>query len=349
MDDIEIGAYQVANGGNQASPSAKASLTTEEIKPSEASLTTEEITPSRIQFGRYYFYESMFSRDYFYVSNFFGIYLIAGVVCFYLVRHQISGKKTNNVLDAFYFTIMLMTSTGYGDLSPNSTLAISFASFFAISGTVLMGLLVTVCAQTLVNQSKLTPKTWLDKHQIVGTAKNQIPKQRKPVNVGDMWIPSVILLVIFMVVGMSVLVSLEKLDFDHAFYCIVATISSVGNDKCFSTKGGRTFGVIWMLYTTYTLGIVFFTFAESQTQKKQRSLEKQVLKETTPADFRTADLDDDGVLVISEYTLYKLSEMGKFGQDDMVPIMEDFRRRDVNNKGWLTLSDIMSSQQIQVE
>ncbi|KAI3673862.1 hypothetical protein L6452_39992 [Arctium lappa] len=72
-------------------------------------------------------------------------------------------------------------------------------------------------------------------------------------------------------------------------------------------------------------------------------------KLSSEVDFRAANLDDDGVLVIPEYTLYKLSKMGKFGQDDMVPIMEDFRRRDVNNKGWLTLSDIMSSQQIQVE
>ncbi|KAJ9565673.1 hypothetical protein OSB04_001639 [Centaurea solstitialis] len=72
-------------------------------------------------------------------ENFGGIYLFASVVCFSLIRHQISGNKTVGVLDAFYLTLILMTSVGYGDLIPNSTLSLLLATLFAILGMLLIG------------------------------------------------------------------------------------------------------------------------------------------------------------------------------------------------------------------
>lgn len=99
--------------------------------------------------------------------------------------------------------------------------------------------------------------------------------------------------------GTTVLVAAEDLDFVHAFYCVVGTITSLGYiDKCFSTKGGRVFALFWILSGTIYLGQLLFTFAVLHTQRRQRSLVKWALsRKTTPADLEAADLDDDGVVV----------------------------------------------------
>ncbi|KAI3673868.1 hypothetical protein L6452_39998 [Arctium lappa] len=332
---LESGARQVAMtrvGGKQASPTGqlKPSLTTDEIKPLESSL---ESTTCALSSGFLLMHKL---RK---VSIILFIYMGAGTICFYLVRHQISGKKTNGVLDAFYFTIVLMTSIKYGDLCPDSTLAILLASLFAIMGMLIMALLVSIGARVIVKQSEAMQKIRLHKHQMVTEAR--IQEQRKSTNMKYMCIALVVSLVVLILVGTIVLVSLEELDNIHAFYCIFATITSVGSDNCFSTKGGRVFAVFWMLLGTFYLALAFLTFAELYAQRKQKSFEKSVLERTTtPEDFYEADLNSDRVLSITEYTLYKLNEMGKISQEDMAPIMEDFRRLDVNDKGALTLREI---------
>ncbi|KAJ9568074.1 hypothetical protein OSB04_004040 [Centaurea solstitialis] len=333
---LESGLGQVAMttiGGNQsASPIGvqEPSLTKEEIKPLEPSL---ESTTCTLSSG----FELM--RKLRKVSIILYIYMGAGTICFYLIRHHIKGKKTNGVLDAFYFTIVLMTSIKYGDLCPDSTLAILLASLFALMGTLLMALLVSIGAQVVVKQS-VKQKKLLRKHGVVGTTEARMLEQRKS-TMKYMCIALVVSLVVLVLVGTIVLVSLEDLDNIHAFYCIFATITSVGSDNCFSTKSGRVFAIFWMLLGTFYLALAFLTFAELYAQRKQKSFEKSVLQRTTtPEDFHEADLDGDRVLSISEYTLHKLSEMGRFNQEDMAPIMEEFRRLDVNGKGALTLHEI---------
>ena len=62
------------------------------------------------------------------------VYLLVGVITFYLVMDQISGKTTNRVLDSLYFVIITMTSVGYGDLVPNSDTTKLLACAFVFIG-----------------------------------------------------------------------------------------------------------------------------------------------------------------------------------------------------------------------
>lgn len=80
------------------------------------------------------------------------IYIGTGTLCFYLLRHQINGKKTNSVLDAVYFTVVTMTSVGYGDLFPGSDTAILLACLFVFLGMLLIGLVLSKAADLLVEK-----------------------------------------------------------------------------------------------------------------------------------------------------------------------------------------------------
>lgn len=46
----------------------------------------------------------------------------------------------------------------------------------------------------------------------------------------------------------------------------------------------------------------------------------------------------------SEFVVYKLKEMGKIAEKDILPICEQFDRLDKGNCGKITLSDLIESQ-----
>lgn len=237
-----------------------------------------------------------------------------------------------------------MTSVGYGDLYPGSNATILLACLFVLLGMLLIGLVLSKAADLLVEKQETLLAKALHTHQTVGTAATI--KQMESHKERNKCIILVVLLVVLMGAGTTVLVAVEDLDFVHAFYCVVGTITSLGYiDKCFSTKGGRVFALFWILSGCIYLGQLLFSFAVLHTHSRQRKLVKWALKrKTTPADLEAADLDDDGVVVAAEFILYKLKEMGKISQEDMAPIMEEFERLDFDKTGTLTASDVLLSQ-----
>ncbi|KAI3708707.1 hypothetical protein L2E82_38076 [Cichorium intybus] len=127
----------------------------------------------------------------------------------------------------------------------------------------------------------------------------EILKKIKTKNVRNKCIILVVLLLVFMAAGTGLLLSVEDLDFVHAFYCVVATLTGLGYiDKCFSTTGGRVFALFWILLGTLYVAQLLFTFALLHTERRQRSLVKWVLKrKTTAFDLQEADFDGDGIVV----------------------------------------------------
>ncbi|KAJ0595808.1 putative Two pore domain potassium channel, plant [Helianthus annuus] len=112
----------------------------------------------------------------------------------------------------------------------------------------------------------------------------------------------VLLLLVLMGAGTGLLLEVEDLDFVHAFYYVVATLTGLDYiHTCFSITGSAV--------------AVHFRFAV--TERKQRSLVKWVLKRNTTSDLEAADFDGDGVVVAAEFVLYKLKVMGKISQDDI--------------------------------
>ncbi|XP_022032086.1 two-pore potassium channel 1 [Helianthus annuus] len=120
---------------------------------------------------------------------------------------------------------------------------------------------------------------------------------------------TILLACLFVVLGMLIvglvlglLLEVKDLDFVHAFYYVVATLTGLDYiHTCFSITGSAI--------------AVHFRFAV--TERKQRSLVKWVLKRNTTSDLEAADFDGDGVVAAAEFVLYKLKVMGKISQDDI--------------------------------
>ncbi|GFZ07371.1 outward rectifying potassium channel protein [Actinidia rufa] len=281
------------------------------------------------------------------VAMYLVMYLGVGTLCFYLVRNQIVGEKTDGVLDAVYFCIVTMTTVGYGDLVPSGVPTKLLACAFVFTGMALVGLVLTKAADYLVEKQEILLVKALHIGQTIG--QTEIRKEIEINKVRYKCFVVFAFLLLLIVVGTIFLFAVEKLNLVDAFYCVCSTITTLGyGDKSFSTKAGRVFAIFWILSSTVCLAQLFLYVAELNTESRQRALVKWVLtRKVTTVDLEAADLDDDGVVGAAEFIIYKLKEMGKISQEDISLVMEEFEYLDVDQSGTLSASDIMLAQSSQ--
>ncbi|KAJ1410788.1 Two pore domain potassium channel [Sesbania bispinosa] len=272
------------------------------------------------------------------------VYLGIGAFIFYIFRNQIKGLKTDRFLDAVYFTIVTMTTVGYGDLVPDSDLTKLLACAFVFSGMALVGLILSNAADYLVEKQEVLLVKAMHMRQKVGPT--EILKEVEINKTRYKFILVFFILLILIIAGTVFLVTVEKLDTIDAFYCVCATITTLGyGDKSFSTQAGRIFAVFWILTGTICLALFFLYIAELNTESKQKALVKWVLeRKMTNLDLEAADIDDDGTVGAAEFVIYKLKEMGKISQEDISLVMKEFEELDVDQSGTLSVSDITLAQ-----
>ncbi|KAG4143009.1 hypothetical protein ERO13_D06G162500v2 [Gossypium hirsutum] len=262
---------------------------------------------------------------------------------FRIKYNQIYGKKTNGVIDAIYFCVVTMTSVGYGDLVPHSTLAKILSCIYAFTGVALVGLILSNAADYIAEKQGILLVKSMLKNEKFNTAEvlMDVETNRDKYK----FLMTSLLLVVLIISGISLLILVEGMEFIDAFYCVCSTMTTLGyGDKSFSTQEGRMFAILWILSSTICLGQFFLYLAALYTEKRQRSLVKWVInRKLTPSDLEAADMDHDEVVSAAEFILYKLKEMGKIYQDDVLLLMERFKDLDVDHSGTLTTDDLILS------
>ena len=231
-------------------------------------------------------------------------YLAVGTLCFYLIRDQIKGRKTNGVLDAVYFCVVTMTTVGYGDLVPDTILAKLLACVFVFSGMALGGLILSRAADYIVEKQEVLLVKAMHRHEKAGPA--EILKDVETNKVKYKFFLALTLLLVLIIVGTLLLSLVEKLSFIDAFYCVCVTVTTLGyGDESFSTGVGRAFAVFWILSSTICLAQFFLYLAELYTEGRQRSLVKWVLtRKMTFSDLEGADLDHDQAVWLELHSPY---------------------------------------------
>ncbi|XP_065878234.1 two-pore potassium channel 3-like [Euphorbia lathyris] len=272
------------------------------------------------------------------------LYLSFGVVIYWFNRDDFVARETHPVVDALYFCIVTMCTIGYGDITPNSTATKLFSILFVLVGFGFIDILLSgmVCYVLDLQENYLLRNVKRGNDvEAAGSVIIDVKKGRMRIRMKVALALGVVVLCIG--IGVGVMHFVEKLGWVDAFYLSVMSVTTVGyGDRAFNSLQGRIFASIWLLVSTLAVARAFLYLAEARVDKRHRKMAKWVLGQTmTVSEFLAADIDQNGFVSKSEYVIYKLKEMGKVSEKDIVQISQKFDRIDTGNCGKITLADLM--------
>ncbi|XWS31895.1 hypothetical protein CRYUN_Cryun23aG0115000 [Craigia yunnanensis] len=276
------------------------------------------------------------------------IYLLLGVAIYSCNRDEFSGVETHPVVDALYFCIVTMCTIGYGDIAPLTPATKIFACVFVLVGFGFIDILLSGVVNYVLDlqENMILTGIQMQKSQEGFSARNYIVDVEK----GRMRIRLKVGLALGVVVlcigiGTLMLYFVENLDWIDSVYLSVMSVTTVGyGDRAFKTLPGRLFAGVWLLISTLAVARAFLYLAEARVDKRHRRIAKWVLhRDITIEDLLAADINNNGFISKSEYVIYKLKEMGKIGDKDILQICTQFRKLDRNKSGKITLPNLLEN------
>lgn len=281
------------------------------------------------------------------------MYLSLGVVIYSLNRDKFSGIETHPVVDALYFCIVTMCTIGYGDIAPQTPLTKVFSCVFVLVGFGFIDILLSGVVNYVLDLQEhiiLTGIQMSHHHHHDNKTHHGFSDYIVDVAKGRMRIRLKVGLALGVVVmcigiGSLVLCFVEDLNWVDSIYLSVMSVTTVGyGDKAFNTLPGRLFAAIWLLFSTLAVARAFLYLAEARVDKRHRKIVKWVLhREITVQDLLAADINNHGFISKSEYIIYKLKEMGKIDEKDIMQICDQFSKLDSNHSGKITLPDLLEN------
>ncbi|KAM0052092.1 putative Two pore domain potassium channel, EF-Hand 1, calcium-binding protein [Helianthus debilis subsp. tardiflorus] len=276
------------------------------------------------------------------------LYLSLGVVIYWYNREHFVASETHVVVDALYFCIVTMCTIGYGDITPNTVVTKLFSIMFVLVGFGFIDILLSGMVSYVLDlqETHLLRSLKHGGHDVDHDHPSYIIDVKK----GRMRIRMKVALALGVVilcigVGVAVMHYVERLNWLDSFYLSVMSVTTVGyGDRAFRSMAGRIFASVWLLVSTLAVARAFLYLAEARVDKRHRRMAKWVLDQgLTVSQFLAADIDNNGYVSKSEFVIYKLKEMGKISEKDILQICKIFDRLDTGNCGKITLADLMQS------
>ncbi|WCJ24815.1 Two-pore potassium channel 2 [Euphorbia peplus] len=267
------------------------------------------------------------------------IYLLAVVVIF-MISGSFKGTKTYKPVDALYFTVVTLCTIGFGDIVPDSTFTKLFTCASILVGFGFVDILLNGLVTYICDRQEAALLSAVEENRF-----NTYMIDREK---GRMRIRTKVCLALAVVIGCIAIGTvsvhfLEEFSWVDSFYLSVTSVTTVGyGDYGFTTTTGRCFAIVWLLFSTLAVARAFLYLAELRIDKRNRRITKWVLhRKITLGDLVAADLDNDGSISKSEFVIYKLKEMGRITEKDILQISDQFDSLDSTNNGKITLADLM--------
>ncbi|KAL6983272.1 hypothetical protein U1Q18_016662 [Sarracenia purpurea var. burkii] len=274
------------------------------------------------------------------------IYAIVGISVYLLTSGSFKGNTTLKPVDALYFSVVTLCTIGYGDIVPDTTFTKLFTCVFILIGFGFVDILLNGLVIYVLDRQEAVLMSTVYENQFNPMVRAYMIDTKK----GRMRIRIKVALALAVVVGCIAVGTvtvhfLEEINWIDSFYLSVTSVTTVGyGDYAFTTLTGRCFAIIWLLVSTLAVARAFLYLTELRLDKRNRKIAKWVLqRKMTLGDLVAADLDHDGSIRKSEYIIYKLKEMGKIAEKDIMQICNQFDMLDTSNCGKLTIADLMES------
>eukprot|EP00736_Rhodelphis_marinus_P001659 Rmarinus@m.4872 len=250
-------------------------------------------------------------------------------------------------VDALYFTLVTLTTVGYGDIVPTSKNGKIFTSLYAMSGIMLIGIALGVLAAFLLDQQERRMQQFLQKSK---GAKDDMSE-------GDTWTMSespqltarkksislFAFLLVITVFGTCMMMVLEDLNLIDAMYFAVATVTTVGfGDIKPKTDEGKYFACAFVLMGVLSAGKVLGGLADLALQRQQKKIAEKILRQDLGEDLlEEMAADGSGKVTAAEFLGYMLVKLGKVERSDVDRIQRQFEYLDKDGSGVLTMEDLL--------
>ncbi|GAA5894016.1 potassium channel family protein [Sporobolomyces salmoneus] len=223
----------------------------------------------------------------------FVTWLIVGTCAFRYLLENV------NFLDALYFSVQCLVTTGFGDIVPTSTAARIIMILYFIPGILSFAILVCftrgVVLEALQDRFKEKERSILkslkrrkageqprtrDEKLVASTYEDAIVKLQKERNrdFRSQLLVSLLLVIVFWLLSALVYSKLEGWSYFVAFYFFFIASSTIGlGDYTPKTEGGRAFFCVFALLGTGVLTVFFSILADGYSSTFKETFQRNVL------------------------------------------------------------------------
>lgn len=267
---------------------------------------------------------------------------------FALIAHFFFGTVVMMVLegwsfsDASYFSIVTITTVGYGDLSPTSNLAKMFVIFYVFVSIAIVSSYLAYFVGIFLEQQEDLLVTQLIKDEDEEDSKQQIESlsDLDPNDYGTMT-AGILMLIVTILCGALTFMLLEGYGLVDAVYVTVISSTTVGYGDMHPTNSStKLIMTVWLILSTISVAKVISDFTDVRMQAKERAITKRVLSaRIEKSDMKLLDRDDDGTVLWGEYLSNMLISLGKVTEEEVDAFRTKFNEHDYNNDGRISISD----------
>ncbi|CAK8538747.1 unnamed protein product [Lathyrus sativus] len=273
------------------------------------------------------------------------LYLAVGVTV-YMISGSFKGTTTFRPVDAVYFTVVTLSTIGYGDIVPDTIFTKMFTCGFILVGFGFIGFMLNELVVYICDTHEAFLLSMMDENRykkILTTY--MVDEEKGRMRIRTKVCVASIVVIVCIAIGTITAHFVEDLNWADSFYLSITSVTTVGyGDFSFKTLAGRCFAILWLLVSTLAVARAFLYLADYSLQKRSRDMAKRVLqKKITLSDLAAADLDNDGSISKSDFVIYKLKQMGKITEIDILQISKQFDSLDHGIYGKITLADLMET------
>jgi potassium channel subfamily K len=278
------------------------------------------------------------------------------------------------LVDALYFSVVSLTTVGYGDLAPSNHPSKFFTCIFGMGGVAFLGIAIATIGSSLVEAEldavqrakKLSRKRLISifegmphvldhlrknkkrKEEIQEKRRRLIAKKLTSRMIPDwtksIWkfLPRLLPSLTLMFVGGLIMGNIEKWSRANSIYYSIITAGTQGyGDFSPQSRNGRLWGILFIPMAVAAAGEFLGNVANVIVERRQHARNEKIIhRDLNLRYLREMDENGNGQVSRLEFVQFMLKEMGIVEQELLDELNEQFDHLDATNDGVLEVDDL---------